>query len=271
MLRNLVTSLLQHEQIKTTLPKARETARLAEKIIGLGKNGQSRSLQKASGFLLDQTVVPKIFNQFAKRYALRQGGYTRIHKFGNRPGDNAPMAILELVDNPRDIKFEMTARAVGCELLKARLGNGTASEILQKGVDGVREFIENELYLDSSKAGQLRPATRSNLLKTLKYRSQSMLDVITRKVEDHVNLLLAKPVMMMALLDNPEKDKGTPFEFAKKYVASHRYQWKAGQAPPGETMSALRLSKGAIVRPGRRPHEPKYSRFTLENIYEKRL
>jgi len=127
---------LQHEQIKTTLPKARETARLAEQVettqllaqfiylrrmlqmIGLGKTQELAAYKKASAFVLDQSVLPKLFGPFAKRYAERPGGYTRIHKFGFRLGDNAPMAILELVDNPHDIKLEITARAVGWELLK---------------------------------------------------------------------------------------------------------------------------------------------------------
>ncbi|KZT43753.1 ribosomal protein L17, partial [Sistotremastrum suecicum HHB10207 ss-3] len=112
MLRNLVTSLLNHEQIKTTLPKARDTARLAEKMITLGKRGTACSTTRVRAFCLDTNAVKKLTGPLAERYRDRPGGYTRIHKFGNRPGDNAPNAILELVDNPRDLRFAITSRAL---------------------------------------------------------------------------------------------------------------------------------------------------------------
>ncbi|EJD51904.1 ribosomal protein L17, partial [Auricularia subglabra TFB-10046 SS5] len=112
LLRNLVTSLFEHERIKTTIPKAKEAARLAEKIITLGKKGSVAHMQRAGAFLLKPAMVPKLFNVFAPRYAERPGGYTRIHKFGHRRGDNAPHAILELVDNPHDLKYDITARSV---------------------------------------------------------------------------------------------------------------------------------------------------------------
>ncbi|KAF8898654.1 ribosomal protein L17 [Infundibulicybe gibba] len=121
MLRNLVTSLLEHEQIRTTLPKARDTARLAEKIITMGKKGDRAAQARASAFILKPSILPKLFGTFAERYAQRPGGYTRIHKFGNRKGDNAPQAILELVDNPRDLRWEITSRAIGWEMLKEKL------------------------------------------------------------------------------------------------------------------------------------------------------
>jgi hypothetical protein len=155
-------------------------------IISLGKTQGQEAYQKASGFVSDQSVLPKLFDTFAKRYSMRPGGYTRIHKFGNRPGDNAPTAILELVDNPRDIRLEVTARAVGWELLKDRLQTGDMSDILQKGVDGAKELIDRELALQPREVGLLRPATRWNLQKVLRYRSQGFVGEVGRKAQDHI-------------------------------------------------------------------------------------
>jgi len=283
MLRNLVTSLFQHEQIKTTLPKARETARLAEKIIGLGKNQGLESYRKASGFVLDQSILPKLFGPLARRYAERPGGYTRIHKFGNRLGDNAPTAILELVDNPRDIRLEVTARAVGWELLKERLQKGDVSEILQKGVDGAEELIMNEITLEPTEVGLLRPATRWNLQKVLRFRGPSLIEDIARKAQDHIHLLLAKPVLMRTLLDDLEKEaKNTPSslsEFEQKRASFYRSKPRAGQVPPGETKSALRISQGALAKPERRTRRQRASRrplavpkprYTFGDIYGQR-
>jgi large subunit ribosomal protein L17 len=155
-------------------------------MIGLGKTQELAAYKKASAFVLDQSVLPKLFGPFAKRYAERPGGYTRIHKFGFRLGDNAPMAILELVDNPHDIKLEITARAVGWELLKARLLSGDVSTILQEGVGGAEDLIMEELSLDRRDVGQLNPATRWNLQKVLRYKSPTLIGDIARKAEDHV-------------------------------------------------------------------------------------
>ena len=79
----------------------------------MAKQGDQPAYNRARGILLEPDLMPKLFGPLAQRYASRVGGYTRVHKFGNRPGDNAPHAILELVDNPQDIKFEMAARSVG--------------------------------------------------------------------------------------------------------------------------------------------------------------
>ncbi|KAG9007295.1 hypothetical protein FRB94_014510 [Tulasnella sp. JGI-2019a] len=125
MLRNLVSSLLEHEQIKTTLPKAKEAARMAEKILSLGKRGDLPAQRKAASFLLNSDkTLPLLFGRYAERYKTRPGGYTRIHKFGHRKGDHAPHAILELCDNPRDIKFEIVARSVGRETVQRWLKTG---------------------------------------------------------------------------------------------------------------------------------------------------
>ena len=101
---NLSNALIKHEQITTTLPKAKELKRFVEKIITLGKNGDLLSRRKAISTLQDQVMVKKIFDILAKRFKDRAGGYTRIIKLGNRFGDNAPMAVIELVDRDESAK-----------------------------------------------------------------------------------------------------------------------------------------------------------------------
>ena len=100
MLRNMCNSLLQHEAIKTTLPKAKELRSVAEPLITLGKTPTLSNRRLAFNRLRDKEVVYKLFNELGPRYAKRPGGYLRILKFGFRLGDNAPMALVELVDRP---------------------------------------------------------------------------------------------------------------------------------------------------------------------------
>ncbi len=100
MLRNMSNSLLRHEVIKTTLPKAKELRRVVEPIITLGKNPSLANRRLAFDRLRDREMVVKVFDELGPRYATRPGGYVRILKFGYRVGDNAPMALVELVDRP---------------------------------------------------------------------------------------------------------------------------------------------------------------------------
>ena len=100
MLRNMTVSLLRHEVIKTTLPKAKELRRVAEPILTLGKNPSLANRRLAFARLRDREIVTKLFDELGPRYAARNGGYSRILKFGFRKGDNAPMALVELVDRP---------------------------------------------------------------------------------------------------------------------------------------------------------------------------
>ena len=102
LLMNLSNALLKHEQISTTLPKAKELRPFVEKIISLGKKGDLHARKKANSLLRDEKNIKRIFDVFSKRYKDRNGGYTRIVKLGNRYGDNAPTAVIELVD--RDIE-----------------------------------------------------------------------------------------------------------------------------------------------------------------------
>jgi len=100
MLRNMIASLLRHEVIKTTLPKAKELRRVAEPILTLGKNPSLANRRLAFARLRDREMVTKLFDELGPRYASRNGGYSRILKFGFRKGDNAPMALIELLDRP---------------------------------------------------------------------------------------------------------------------------------------------------------------------------
>jgi large subunit ribosomal protein L17 len=105
MLRNMTVSLLRHEVIKTTLPKAKELRRVAEPILTLGKTPSLANRRLAFSRLRDRDMVTKLFNELGPRYATRNGGYSRILKFGFRKGDNAPMALVELLDRPADAEI----------------------------------------------------------------------------------------------------------------------------------------------------------------------
>ena len=106
LLMNLANSLIKHEQIKTTLPKAKELRPYVEKLITLGKKGQLNNKRQAISILHDLEVVNKLFSDIAKRYENRNGGYIRVMKYGFRTGDAAPMAIIELVDRVEVVNEE---------------------------------------------------------------------------------------------------------------------------------------------------------------------
>ena len=103
MLRNMANSLIEHEAIKTTLPKAKELRRVVEPLITLGKKPSLANRRLAFDRLRDRESVVNLFGELGERYRSRPGGYTRILKFGYRVGDNAPMALVELVDRPEPV------------------------------------------------------------------------------------------------------------------------------------------------------------------------
>ena len=111
MLRNMMNSLIQHEVIKTTLPKAKELRRVVEPLITLAKEATLANRRLAFDRTRDRDVVAKLFNEIGPRYKARPGGYTRILKMGFRVGDNAPMAFVELVDRPVVAEAEGAADA----------------------------------------------------------------------------------------------------------------------------------------------------------------
>jgi large subunit ribosomal protein L17 len=104
LLKNMAAALIKHEQIKTTLPKAKELAPHVEKLITLGKRGDLHARRQAFAELRDNAMVEKLFSTIAERYGSRQGGYTRIMKAGFRYGDAAAMAVIELVDRDPEAK-----------------------------------------------------------------------------------------------------------------------------------------------------------------------
>jgi large subunit ribosomal protein L17 len=101
LLRMLVTALLKNEKIETTVAKAKEIRPLAEKMITLGKRGDLHARRQALSFINDETVVSGLFTSIAPRFASRNGGYTRIILTRNRPGDAAPMAVIELIERKK--------------------------------------------------------------------------------------------------------------------------------------------------------------------------
>src|SRR6187431_756251 len=109
MLHNMVTSLLEHEAIRTTLPKAKEARALAERIITLGKRGGLSNVRLAERTVRNRVILKKVFGEYKERYASRPGGYTRIVRLGFRKGDGAEMALLELVDRPAKAPAEGAA------------------------------------------------------------------------------------------------------------------------------------------------------------------
>ena len=111
MLRNLANSLLQHEAVRTTLPKAKELRRVVEPLITLAKDPTVANRRLAFDRTRDRAVVSKLFDELGPRYKARPGGYTRILKMGFRVGDNAPMAFVELVDRPEPVEAAATPAA----------------------------------------------------------------------------------------------------------------------------------------------------------------
>lgn len=107
MLSNMATSLLMHERIATTLPKAKELRSVVEPLITLGKRGDLHARRRAASILQDDAAVSKLFEEIAGRFEERAGGYTRVVKIGPRRGDNAPMAFIELVDAPEALVEEV--------------------------------------------------------------------------------------------------------------------------------------------------------------------
>lgn len=107
MFANMAASLIEHEQIVTTLPKAKEMAPVMDKLVSLAKKGDLAARRAALAQVRNETAVRKLFDVMGERYKARNGGYTRVLKAGFRPGDNAPLAVLELVDR------DETARGAG--------------------------------------------------------------------------------------------------------------------------------------------------------------
>ena len=138
MLRNMTNSLLRHELIKTTVPKAKELRRVVEPMITLGKRPSLANRRLAFNRLRDRDIVAKLFDELGPRYATRSGGYLRILKFGFRVGDNAPMAVVELMDRPEPTGEEDTAAKAAEKKAekKAEKAEKKADKQAEKKTDG---------------------------------------------------------------------------------------------------------------------------------------
>lgn len=115
MFANMAASLIEHEQIVTTVPKAKEIRPIVEKLVTLGKRGDLHARRQAISQIRDVAVVSKLFDAIASRYATRNGGYLRIMKAGFRQGDNAPLAVIEFVDRDVDAKGSKDRARVSAE------------------------------------------------------------------------------------------------------------------------------------------------------------
>ncbi|WOO76839.1 50S ribosomal protein L17 [Vanrija pseudolonga] len=265
LLRNLVSALLHHEVIKTTVPKAKEAARLAEKIISHGKRGTDPARRAAQAFLFpghhytpvspyeqpvaptrapgydletsdpetfqaSTSLLPKVFGTLAERYAERPGGYTRITKFGRRPGDYAPVALVSLVDGPRDIKFELTARAAARE--SAVLANYKGRDALPDGFD----------------TSKLRERTAQSVNKVLKYRGDKGKQEFAALAKEFSDKL----VVESAAVGHRRSTKETEFHFNKPSLTAPLQGRRvlAGERFPGISVrnTGLGLARGALAR-----------------------
>lgn len=133
MFRNMVTSFLTHEKIITTDAKAKEIRPIAEKMITLGKRGDLHALRQASAYIRDRKTVHKLFSIIAPRYAERCGGYTRIVKLGVRPGDAAPLSVIQLVEQ------EITSLTAK----KSKTKSGVETDTIQKSSVSVAEKADD--------------------------------------------------------------------------------------------------------------------------------
>ncbi len=145
MFRNMVTSFLTHERIITTDAKAKELRPIAEKMITLGKKGDLHAIRQASSYIRDKKTVTKLFNSIAPRYKERAGGYTRIIKLGIRPGDTAPVSVIELVE-------EAFEKKVSTKKEKKQVPVMAAVEVAQAPAEGSAsdQVAENDQVIEES-------------------------------------------------------------------------------------------------------------------------
>ncbi|KAL5341712.1 ribosomal protein L17 [Aspergillus crustosus] len=170
LLRNLVTSLFQHESITTTWAKAKEAQRLAEKLITLGKKNTATSRRTAlATFYTPHEILPKLFGPLRERYADRPGGYTRVLRVEPKKDDQAPSAILELVDGPKDMRFALTAKTVarrrekGIEMLDeiTLMNVRKVTQFRKDGVEDLEQAI-SRVKLDEVKGKATRGSRKDS-------------------------------------------------------------------------------------------------------------
>jgi large subunit ribosomal protein L17 len=263
LLRNLVTSLIQHERISTTYAKAKEAQRAAEKIITKAKRSifQDRIQQhvKARDYVYARNdTVPQLL-ELAKRFENRPGGYTRIHLHGNRQGDNAPRAILELVDTPGgDFKLEMTAMALGRE---------TFLRTSQGGSKALEEEIATMTTRPLEQDERFNLLTRVNAEKVLKYRGEEGKVLLREKAREHFYRLMAteqiegvrrpdaqKWESLQEHAPRGEHNKVVPMRGMRRYAGMRKdsANQEGPEEPvptrPGRKNSVIRIGKGSFAR-----------------------
>ncbi|KAL1413156.1 54S ribosomal protein L8, mitochondrial [Vanrija albida] len=244
LLRNLVSALLHHEVIKTTVPKAKEAARQAEKPghhnTPVSPEKQQVPPTRAPGYDLETSdpeafeastsLLPKLFGTLAERYADRPGGYTRITKFGRRPGDYAPVALVSLVDGPRDLKFELTARAAARE--SAVLANRKGRDALPEGFD----------------TSGLRDRTAQSVNKVLRYRGEEGKKEFAKLAKEFSDRLMVES----EAVGHRRPGKETEFHFNKASTTAPLTGRRvlAGERYPGMSVgnTGLGLARGALGR-----------------------
>lgn len=260
LLRNLVSSLIQHERISTTVAKAREAAREAEKIITLGKRGTVQAGYGARGYLFSQQeTLPKL-QELAQRYANRPGGYTRIHLHGNRKGDHAPRAILELVDNPFDLRMQMTARTLAKEVYD-RIAKRGGDDILSGRQFDISTMEEDERF---------NPITRQNITKVVQYGGIEAREKLVSLAQDHLLRLKATVAIdgprrinearMEDLGDNKPRGRllTKPMAGARP-LAGQEGDDQPAPLPGKRKNSVIRIGKGAFAK------RLNYRKVTLPN------
>ena len=146
MFRNMVTSFLSHEKITTTDAKAKELRSIAEKMITFGKKGDLHAMRLAASYIRDKKVVTKLFTTIAPRYKERNGGYTRIVKLGIRAGDNAPMSLIELVEEQLEQK-PAKKRASTAATAKPKVHMAPRAK---KAVEAPAEDVQKEIAAETS-------------------------------------------------------------------------------------------------------------------------
>lgn len=151
MLRNMAASLLRHETIRTTLPKAKELRRVVEPLITLGKEDSDANRRRAFAQLRDAEVVVKLFEDLGPRFKTRPGGYTRILRMDPRPGDAAPMALMQLLDQPEPAAAE-TAPAEGEAPAKKAASKRAAKKAAKKRVSPKKKAVKTDEERAAKKA-----------------------------------------------------------------------------------------------------------------------
>jgi large subunit ribosomal protein L17 len=168
MLRNMAASLLRHETIRTTVPKAKELRRVVEPLITLGKDDSDANRRRAFSLLRDAEVVVKLFETLGPRFQARPGGYTRILRMDPRPGDAAPMALMQLLDQPEATAEEAAAEGGEAAPKKAASKKAASKRVSKKAVKTDAEKAEKKAKAESKAAAKAKKVEAAAAKKSAK-------------------------------------------------------------------------------------------------------